>query len=130
MYSSAYYTRKSLLCVCRIHELRKLYRHSELQTVYEMSRYTHVHIIILIPLLSGCTYIVHVYTCTLAFTFSIVLNTIYVQFSPQFHEHYFAACFDSGSLQVNLFQCLYEKAHMTCSIAAGMDSTCVQKVPV
>ena len=31
---------------------------------------------------------------------SLSLSLSLFQFAPQFHENYFAACFDSGSLQV------------------------------
>ena len=66
-----------IVLACRTHELRSQYRHSEQLTVSAMSRFTAV---------------------VSSFRFH---NSSVVQFSPQFHEHYFAACFDSGSLQVS-----------------------------
>ena len=72
-----------IVLACRTHELRSQYRHSEQLTVSAMSRFTAV---------------------VSSFRFH---NSSVVQFSPQFHEHYFAACFDSGSLQVSSVHNMY-----------------------
>ena len=107
------YIHVCMYTLCRTQELKQLSRLSRLKTVFVMCKWVQFILLFLWTKISmyyihWCTYYVLMCACIVICIVHVCIMMVLIgqvcisfpQFPPQFHDHYFAACFDSGSLQV------------------------------